>query len=62
MIGDFILWLKESWKDRNENIEYFFFRCKEFFCIHEYEKKYCDKEIFGFDGIYYKCKKCGRIK
>lgn len=46
MIGDFILWLKEVWKENT--------------CIHEYEPFGIYKS-FDI-GPYEKCKKCGRLR
>ncbi len=46
MIGDFILWIKQVFK--------------ETFCVHDYEQK-GTYGIYNSHG-YLKCKKCGRIK
>lgn len=46
MIGDFILWIKQVFK--------------ETFCIHDYRQK-GTYGIYNSHG-YLECKKCGRIK
>lgn len=46
MIGDFIIWIKQAWKEN--------------FCIHDYELQHENLGL-GYK-FYRKCKKCGRIK
>ncbi|QBZ69784.1 hypothetical protein [Enterococcus phage vB_EfaM_Ef2.3] len=46
MVGDFILWVKQAWK--------------ETFCIHDYTVKGVYKTLDSHG--YLKCNKCGRIK